>query len=279
MKATSIGIISLVLATLLAACQPIQPVPASHEPPEVQIAISDQGITAPAEMPAGVVMVTVNNNSAAATPGECHGVLDLIRLAEGKTQADLMQVLATGVFDPAVGMALGGICVTASPISHAIYNLEPGHYLAMASVGEGAPALAEITVKAGANQAAVPQAEVNAQLVDFSFILPDTIKAGPRLWAISNQGTQWHHMSIIRLNEGATLDQLLETVMAEQPSGSPPAQEMALWEVMTPNTNAWALIDLPPGDYYVLCFLPDMGATPPMMHASKGMVRKLTVTE
>jgi hypothetical protein len=276
----------VLLVTLITACRPIQvapanPVPDSHTMPAVTIAVSDQGVTAPSELPAGVVSVTFQNNtSSPASEGQCGGIVDLIRLAEGATAADFMAVLETGGFDPAVATALGGSCASSGQSSHAIYDLEPGNYVGLIMAGEGPPQLAEFTVKAGDNGAVAPQAEVTAQLVDFSFVLPDEIKAGPRLWAISNQGSQWHHLSIVRLNEGVTIDQILEMMMAEtEPAGPPPAQEMALWEVMSPGVTAWTTIDLPAGAYYVLCFLPDLSANPPMVHASKGMVRLLKVTE
>lgn len=275
----------LLVAVLLAACRPIQVAPtntrsATPALPAVVIAVSDQGITAPIEMSAGIVSVTFQNNtSTPASEGQCGGAVILIQLAEGKTVADFMTMFAAGGVDPAVATALGGGCANAGQSSHAIYNLEPGAYLAFASVG-AEPQIAEFTVQAGDNLAAPPQAEVTAQLVDFSFVLPDEIKAGPRLWAISNAGTQWHHMSIVRLNEGATIEQVLAIVMAEtEPAGPPPAQEMALWEVMSPGVTAWTTIDLPPGEYYVLCFLPDLTGNPPMAHVGKGMVRLLKVTE
>lgn len=282
MKLLSLWLVVL----LLTACQPIQAAPphagAVHPtPPAVTITASAQGVTMPTALPAGVVSVTFQNHTTApAHEGECGGVVDLIRLAEGKTAADFMRVLEAGGFDPAVATALGGGCARAGQSTHALYNLEPGAYAALVMAGEGPPQLAEFVVKAGANQATAPQAAVTMQLVDFSFVLPDQIKAGPQLWSISNQGTQWHHMSIVRLNKGVTIDQVLAMVMAEEePAGPPPAQEMALWEVMSPGVTAWATIDLPPGEYYVLCFLPDLSANPPMVHAGKGMVRLLKVTE
>jgi hypothetical protein len=285
MNLSSNLLIGALLITLLSACQPIQASPAGTEParvsiPTVTIELGDQGVTVPAELPAGVVAVTVKNSTATPSVDDCGAVVDLIRLAAGKTAADVRAALETGALDPAVATAMGGACVNAGQSVHAIYNLEVGSYLALGSAGEGPPQLVEFTVKAGDNGAVAPQAEIKAELMDFSFSLPDTIQAGPRLWAISNKGQQWHHMSIIRLNEGITIEQLLELVMAEEaPSGPPPAQEMALWEVMSPGVTAWVTIDLPPGDYYVVCFLPDMTANPPMAHISKGMVRTLKVTE
>jgi hypothetical protein len=48
---------------------------------------------------------------------------------------------------------------------------------------------------------------------------------------------------------------------------------------MSAGERAWLDLDLPPGVYTVLCFLPDFASTPPKSHLEHGMVRTLTVTE
>jgi hypothetical protein len=61
-------LMGVLLITLLSACQPIQASPASPEParvsiPTVTIELGDQGVTVPAELPTGVVAVTVKNST------------------------------------------------------------------------------------------------------------------------------------------------------------------------------------------------------------------------
>ncbi len=125
-----------------------------------------------------------------------------------------------------------------------------------------------------------PQSDVNADLVDFNFVLPDQIKAGAHTWKIENKGAQWHEMAIVKLNEGVAVDDVLAMMSQEQPpEGPPPYEDVAFWAPMGAGEKAWATFDLPAGEYTVLCFLPDFGATPPVSHAEHGMVRTLTVTE
>lgn len=59
----------------------------------------------------------------------------------------------------------------------------------------------------------------------------------------------------------------------------PPFEPIAFWSPMGAGAQAWVEWDLPPGEFTVLCFLPDLAdgqGTPHLMH---GMVRTLTVTE
>lgn len=66
----------------------------------------------------------------------------------------------------------------------------------------------------------------------------------------------------------------------EEPEGPPPPfEEMAFWAPMSAGQRAWMEVDLPPGIYTVLCFLPDFASDPPTSHLEHGMVRTLTVSE
>jgi hypothetical protein len=115
--------------------------------------------------------------------------------------------------------------------------------------------------------------------VDFSFAMPDKIATGPQVWQIENAGEQWHEMPILKLNEGVTIDDVL-AMMAESgpggPEGPPPFEIVAFWSPMGAGEKAWVTWDLPPGEYTVICFLPDLaGDMSP--HVAHGMVRTLVV--
>jgi hypothetical protein len=265
-------------AVLLAAACSTPPPTATPVPmPAVTVEVSDAGISAPAEMPAGLVAVTVNNSGQAP-----HAPL-FARLNDGVTQEQFMETMTTdesGMAALALVSLLGGAQVQPGASQQMTFDFKPGNYIAL-DMGEGPPQIANFTATAGSGAApAEPVAAVNADLIDFQFALPDQIKAGAQTWKIENKGGQWHEMAIFKLNEGVTVEDLMAMMMSgEEPDGPPPFEEMAFWAPMSQGERAWLTVDLPPGVYTVLCFLPDFASDPPKSHLEHGMVRTLTVTE
>jgi hypothetical protein len=269
-----IFVVMLAAAVVVAACSaPAAPVAM----PEVTVEVSDAGISAPAEMPAGLVAVTVNNSTQAPT-----GPI-FARLNEGVSQEQFMEALMadeSGMAAIALVTLLGGAQAEAGESVRTVFDLKPGNHIAL-GFGEGPPQLANFTVAAGSGAApAAPAAAVNAELLDFQFALPDQIKAGVQTWQIENKGGQWHEMVVVKLNEGVTADDLMAMMMSgEEPDGPPPFEQVAFWAPMSAGERAWMDVDLPAGEYTVLCFLPDFASDPPTSHLEHGMVRTLTVTE
>jgi hypothetical protein len=274
-------LVVLMLAALLviAACSTpaAAPTPTPVAMPEVTVAVSDAGISAPAEMPAGLVAVTVNNSTQAPT-----GPI-FARLNEGVSQEQFMEALMadeSGMAAISLVTLLGGAQAGAGESVRTVFDLKPGNHIAL-GFGEGPPQLANFTVAAGSGAVpAAPAAAVNAELLDFQFALPDQIKAGVQTWQIENKGGQWHEMVVVKLNEGVTADDLMTMMMSgEEPDGPPPFEQVAFWAPMSAGERAWMDVDLPAGEYTVLCFLPDFASDPPKSHLEHGMVRTLTVTE
>lgn len=278
-------LVSSACVLALAACQPITSTPvAATIPgstiPEFTIQLTDEGVVAPAEMPSGVVAITTENHLSPAKqdPTRCGSGIELLQLGEGVTKNALMDLLMKQEMpDATVAKLLGGSCAKADAPAHDIFNLQSGTYVALQM--SDMPMLAEIQVKAMGNYAATPQADVNVQMVDFSYVLPEEIKAGPQLWEISNTGKQSHMLDIVRLNDGVALDDFLQAVMAESSAGPPPATEPGFWGDSNPGVTAWMQLNLEPGVYYAICFASDMNANPPVMHVQEGMVRMFKVVE
>ncbi len=185
------------------------------------------GISAPAEMPAGLVAVTVNNSTEAPT-----GPI-FARLNEGVSQEQFMEALMadeSGMAAISLVTLLGGAQAGAGESVRTVFDLKPGNHIAL-GFGEGPPQLANFTVAAGSGAApAAPAAAVNAELLDFQFALPDQIKAGVQTWQIENKGGQWHEMVVVKLNEGVTADDLMAMMMSgEEPDGPPPFEQVAFW--------------------------------------------------
>lgn len=110
---------------------------------------------------------------------------------------------------------------------------------------------------------------------DYQFVeAPDTIVAGITTLRLINEGPEFHHIQLVRFDDGHTLNDFFEAMRA---GGPPPAWFV---EVGGPNApgmpgdSTMATVDLQPGNYALLCFIPSPDGTP---HIMKGMARPLTV--
>lgn len=129
---------------------------------------------------------------------------------------------------------------------------------------------------AGGDLDAYPEVVVTAR--DHSFELPAEIAGGLTRVTLVNDGEMDHHAIFIRLNDGVTAEEV--DVAAAQPDY---LQLLRLGEVLGgPNGappgggEATVILDLPPGDYQVVCVIPDEEGTP---HYMLGMIAPVTVTE
>ncbi len=119
-----------------------------------------------------------------------------------------------------------------------------------------------------------PSPEVTIVSSEYGFDLPASLPAGPTLLHLTNRGKTVHHVTRVQLRSGRRLADLLGAL------GKPGA--LPAWAVpaggpnaVMPGGSSRALVDLQPGRYALLCFVPDPDGKP---HFMKGMARELTVT-
>lgn len=111
---------------------------------------------------------------------------------------------------------------------------------------------------------------------DFSFDAPDTIAAGPTTVRLTNDGEEDHELHLLRLNDGVEIHQFRQDLHQD---GLDVA--LRLGEVrghlasVPPGETSEAEVELPEGEYVLLCQLPSPGDG--VAHVLKGMVKNLTV--
>jgi uncharacterized cupredoxin-like copper-binding protein len=107
---------------------------------------------------------------------------------------------------------------------------------------------------------------------DFKFDAPDVIPAGMTEFRFTNKGPALHHLAILKLNGGKTIDDL-RAALANP--GPPPSwvKEYGGVNAPAPGNEANVTLNLAPGNYALICFV-DIGGPP---HFAKGMVRPLRV--
>jgi hypothetical protein len=210
-----------------------------------------------------------------------------MQLAEGQTFEALRAALrpnSEAIFG--FGRFVGGpSAVAPGGQTQVILDLVPGQYLALCFIesADGVRHLAEgmvqpFAVAGSATPTANSELRTSGTVVmaDFAFVLPAQIKAGPQLWEIRNEGPQAHEIALVKLGPGVTREQALD-MLAGPPAaeGPPPLLPVGGTTALAAGLRGWAVLDLPPGDYLALCFVPDEGSGTP--HVALGMAQAFTV--
>lgn len=143
--------------------------------------------------------------------------------------------------------------------------------LAFSSTIAQGPARANAT---NAIRTAVPAKPrvVRVSGMDFSFDAPDVIPAGLTEFRFMNKGPALHHMQLLKLEGGKTIDDL-RAALANP--GPPPAwvKEVGGPNAPAPGLESNATLMLKPGNYALICFV-DIDGPP---HFTKGMIKALRV--
>jgi hypothetical protein len=246
-------------------------------PPTVTITAADYAFTAPDTIPGGVVRVRLVNRG----PSLHH--VQFIKLGAGKTLDSLLAALRRPGPPPAWATMVPGPNPPApSASAELVVNLAAGNYAIVCFVPDdhGVPHVAKgmarplvVVVPAGA---AVPEptADVQVDLSDYAFAFSKDITAGRHTLKIVNAGPQPHELLIARLDSGATAQQLVRYVLGGM-RGRPPALPLGGASGMVPGAHAYFSLDFTPGDYAIICFLPD--ARDGKEHAMHGMVKQIHV--
>jgi hypothetical protein len=119
--------------------------------------------------------------------------------------------------------------------------------------------------------------EIRFTATDFAFEGPRTVEAGLVTVVLDNQVETWHHVQLIRLPEGMTVEDFGAGMAQMQPGSPPPPWLEAAGGVNPPAPGELGrtTMYLEPGEYAVACFV-DMPDRIP--HVMKGMIQPLTVT-
>lgn len=112
---------------------------------------------------------------------------------------------------------------------------------------------------------------------DYQFDAPDSIAAGIVTFELVNKGPELHHVQILRLDQGKTMD---DFGAAMKNPGPPPAWVSFIGGPNAPipdgKTTTSVTATLKAGNYVIICMVPSPDGTP---HVMKGMVRPLRVTK
>jgi hypothetical protein len=256
--------------------------------PEVTVEVSPEGVTAPAELSAGLHLITLT-----AAEGLI-GYVDIMQPPTGLSEEEATRLALDAAANDLVQpdwVYLGGTN-TPNPGENASFtiDLQPGKYQwAASSYGEGGADeimhLSPLTVTvAGATPVtdmalSQPTPGVVLEMTDdLEYIVtPDSVPAGPQIWEFTNTGMHSaHHVVMFRVPDETTSDQIV-TEFSAMMAGTPPAGEPLMAQMawvgyaalQSGGQTTWAEFDLEPATYAVICFIVDPGTGRP--HVLDGM--------
>ena len=274
-KSAAAACAAAVLGSTLTACA-LPGQPAAIKPAQGLIEMGPNGVNAPKTLTAGIAEITLSNK------GQSPNSVMLARVRDGKTFEEFNTKFQSGSEDALELVSLvGGVEVAPGLSQTIVSDLKPGTHVAMVMGQDGPPQVATINVEARQGALpAEPKADATIELQDFAFVMPEELKAGPQVWQVTNKGKQWHETLVVKLNDGATIEDVMKS--AEQMDQSapqdapPPFEQAAMIMPINEGERTWVNVDLKPGTYHVICFLPDLLGDG-QSHLHHGMVKQIVV--
>jgi hypothetical protein len=249
-------------------------------PREVRFTASDFAFAGPRTIESGMVTFVLDNTSQ-----NLHH-LQLVRLTEGMSAEDFHQRLMTlqpGTPPPSWFVDAGGVNPPPpGEPARVTMMVEPGEYAVICLVdtpdhvphfAKGMVAPLTVTEAEGA-PAPLPAADRTLTLVDYAFSFDAPPTSGAQDIRVVNGATQSHEIAIFRIVPGKTVEDVLAWGATYE--GEPPMIPAGGVPGVRPGQQVVMHMDLEPGDYVALCFVPDANDGVP--HLAHGMVLPFTIS-
>ena len=200
----------------------------------------------------------------------------LVKLEQGKTLADFT-ALPPGPF-PAWAVFMGGPNTPApnGGQNAAAVDLSPGNYAVICVIPgpDGKPHMMNgmvkaLTVTPSGVARTMPASDLTLTLTDYAFTFSSPPGPGRHAVRIVNDGSQPHEAVMFRLAAGKKGGDIANWVQAGM-QGPPPGNPVAGISAEAPGKDNILLLDLQPGNYALICFMPD--AKDGKAHAAHGMI-------
>jgi hypothetical protein len=252
--------------------------PAGAGAHEVTIVGSEYAFEAPEQAPAGLITFSFKNQGAAVHHAQ------VVRLNAGVTFEQLMAAFQRGETAalPLI-IPVGGPSLTdPGQTARVTLDLDPGVYALLCLVpdAEGILHLAHgmarpLTITGDAAIEPEPPTDLTVSMADFQYTMPDEIRAGRQTWKVVNDGAQPHELVLHKLAPGKTAEDVIAFFHHSQ--GAPPFADAGGMQGLPQGEAGWAHLDLAPGSYVAICYIPDRASG--TRHMNLGMVKMLIVVE
>jgi hypothetical protein len=257
-----------------AAAQPA----AAPAPNVVTVTAREYAFEAPTRLPAG--LTTFNFLVKGKEPH--HGIM--VRLEEGKTFQDLAAAMKSDGPPPAWAHLDGGMMIgDPEQGSNVTMALTPGSYALICFIpsADGVPHAAKGMVLpievtgSPAPAAGEPSPDVVLTLKDFEFELSKPLTPGEHVIKVVTAQGQPHELVLVRLGDGVTAQQVVATEMGQNKGPRPSYTFVGGVAPMEAGRHAYIHARLEPGNYALICFIPDAKDGKP--HFAHGMVKEIRI--
>jgi hypothetical protein len=257
-------------------------------PPEFTIKASEDAAAGtykfdvPSDIAGGVVKITLDNQGGK----EVHD-FQVVKLDGHKLDELLPQVSSdTAPLEKWLKEGAGVGSTPPGQSSSAIFKLEPNTEYAFVctesneekNIPHATHGMSGTFTTGDDSGAAMPKGTATIETTEYKFKI-DGLKAGKNTIAFTNKGAMLHHVVILPILPGKTLDDVKTSFASEDQSGPPPVDfEKGVFSAVAGIGDTIVYdVDLPAGHYAILCFMPDPGTAGPP-HALKGMLQDFTVS-
>ena len=243
----------------------------------VNVTANDFSFDAPGKVPAGTVTMRLVNKGK-----ELHHA-QMIRVDAGKTVEDIAKALKNPGPPPSWVKWVGGPnAVLPGKETHATSVLTPGLYAYLCFIpspdrvphfSKGMVLPFEVTPRPSAT-ASLPAPDAKIRMLDYDFELSQPLTAGKRTILVENAGPQLHELALLKLAPGKSVADFAAWDAGGM-KGPPPAEPIGGVVALDKGASATFTVELTPGDYGLLCFVPDAKDGKP--HLAHGMIKTITV--
>jgi hypothetical protein len=252
---------------------------AAATPNVVTVVASDFTFMAPDSIPAGMTTFQL------VSPGPNLHHVTIQRIADGHTFAEYaqaMQALQPGTPLPSWITEEGGPNPPApNDTTRVTQDLAPGTYALICFVDtpDKIPHFAKgmvrplVVTASTTPPAPAPASDVHVVMKEYGWEITPALTAGRHTLKVENAGAQPHEFFIIKLNDGKTPEDMGKWAATYQ--GPPPGTAMGGLAGMRPGGVAYVDVNLTPGNYMMICFVPD--AKDGKGHMDHGMVLPFTI--
>ena len=246
-------------------------------PKPVTIIADEFALQAPDTLAEGAVTFDLVNR------GKEFHHLWIARLEDGRTMEDVQAMLKNPGPPPAWIRDIGGpnAPMPEGGIANATVRLLPGTYVLGCWIPspDGVPHIMkgmvrQLTVVPAEHPAPAPVPTVTMTLHDYGFTLSRPLTPGRHLIEVRNLASQSHEIELATLNQGRTAQDLLAWI--HEPAGPIPGAAIGGVSPIAKGEVAWFEVDVRPGRYALICFLPDAKDGKP--HFVHGMMKQITVS-
>jgi hypothetical protein len=116
---------------------------------------------------------------------------------------------------------------------------------------------------------------IEIKAIDFGYVMPVRAPRGLATLRFSNEGHELHHALIMRLNAGVSRDDVYEALNQSPLLLARVAATIGAVGDMAHGGHAETTLDLRPGIYTLVCFMPSLDGK---LHVTKGMIGFFDVT-